>query len=142
MNILVVLILLVSGVSHASAFDTAALREFSTDFSRTLVGPEEIRSGGPPKDGIPAIDNPQFITPRAADAWIGAREPVLLLRRGGSVKIYPLQILMWHEIVNDTVGGEAVTVTFCPLCNTGIAFSRRLDGRLLLYPLYRLAASA
>ena len=131
MNILVVLILLASGLYHASAFDSAALREFSTDFSRALVGPEEIRSGGPPKDGIPAIDNPEFTTGKAADVWIGAREPVLLLRRRGSVKIYPLQILMWHEIVNDTVAGEPVAVTFCPLCNTGIAFSRRLAGRLL-----------
>jgi hypothetical protein len=131
MNILVVLILLSTAVSPASAFDTAARREFSTDFSRALVGPEEIRSGGPPKEGIPALENPEFTTPKEADAWIGAREPVLLLRRHGSVKIYPLQILMWHEIVNDTIGGEAVAVTFCPLCNTGIAFSRRIDGRLL-----------
>ncbi len=130
----VVLILLLSLVPvpfAGFAFDQAARSEFSTDFSRRAVDPAEVRSGGPPKDGIPAIDAPQFVAPAAADQWLGEKEPVLLMRRDGQVKIYPLQILMWHEIVNDRIGDTAVTVTFCPLCNTGIAFNRRFQGRIL-----------
>lgn len=113
------------------AFDQAARNEFSTDFSRALVDPAEVRSGGPPKDGIPAIDAPVFVDPATADQWLGENEPVLFMRREGEVKIYPLQILMWHEIVNDETGGTPVTVTFCPLCNTGIAFDRRFQGQVL-----------
>jgi hypothetical protein len=109
-------------------FSTAG---WSTDFSKRSVPLEEILSGGPPKDGIPAIDRPHFVSIREADEWIGEREPVIVFEHGGVVRAYPWQILIWHEIVNDEVGGIPVTVTYCPLCNTAIAFDRRLDGRLL-----------
>lgn len=105
--------------------------QFSTDFSKHSVPYSEILSGGPPKDGIPAIDEPKFISVDEADAWLKPQEPVILLQIGDNARAYPLQILMWHEIVNDTVGGVPVTVTFCPLCNTGIAFDRTLDGQVL-----------
>lgn len=101
-----------------------AEREFSTDFSLHSVSYSEILSGGPPKDGIPAIDNPQFITVPEVDTWIRPAEPVILIQVGGEARAYPLQILMWHEIVNDTVGGEPLVITFCPLCNTAIVFRR------------------
>lgn len=96
-----------------------------------LVDPSEIRPGGPPPDGIPPIDDPAFVSP--ADArFLADEEPVLAVEVGGEAKAYPLQILMWHEIVNDEIGGVPVAVTYCPLCNTGIAFERpTLDGRLL-----------
>lgn len=96
-----------------------------------LVDPSEIRPGGPPPDGIPPIDDPAFVSP--ADAtFLADEEPVLAVEIGGEAKAYPLQILMWHEIVNDEIGGVPVAVTYCPLCNTGIAFERpTLDGRLL-----------
>ena len=103
---------------------------FATDFSRSTVPGDEIISGGPPKDGIPSIDDPQFIPVDRAD-WLTDDEPVLVMNAGGETHVYPLQILMFHEIVNDVVGGVPVTVTFCPLCNTGIAFSREFDGRVL-----------
>lgn len=105
--------------------------QFSTDFSKHTVPYSEILSGGPPKDGIPAIDNPKFVSVEEADEWIGPQEPVALFRVGDDARAYPLQILIWHEIVNDTVGDVPVTITFCPLCNTVIAFDRRLDGRVL-----------
>jgi thiol-disulfide isomerase/thioredoxin len=108
-----------------------AEREFSTDFSRHTVPYSEVLSGGPPKDGIPAIDAPQFTTVEAADAWLEDQEPVILMEIGGVARAYPIQILMWHEIVNDTLGGVPVTVTFCPLCNTAIAFDRRVDDLVL-----------
>jgi hypothetical protein len=101
-----------------------------TDFSRHTVPLDEIVSGGPPKDGIPAIDRPGFVRVAEADEWLSPREPVVLVVEGAEAKAYPLQILMWHEIVNDVVGGRPVAVTFCPLCNTALAFDRRLDGTL------------
>ncbi len=109
-------------------FDTS---EWKTDFTKHSVPLGEILSGGPPKDGIPAIDNPNFDTVANADKWLKPREPVIFFERAGEVRAYPLQILIWHEIVNDTVAGQPVTVTFCPLCNTSIAFDRTLEGRVL-----------
>ena len=106
-------------------------REFSTDFSIHSVSYDDILSGGPPKDGIPPIDQPQFITVEEADEWIEPVEPVIQVSINKEVKAYPLQILTWHEIVNDTVGGIPVVVTFCPLCNTAIAFERTLQGQVL-----------
>lgn len=108
-----------------------AEREFSTDFSRHTVSYDEVFSGGPPKDGIAAIDAPQFVSIAEADGWLAAQEPVVLVQVGDDARAYPLQILTWHEIVNDTVGGLPLTITFCPLCNTAIAFERTLDGRVL-----------
>jgi hypothetical protein len=105
-----------------------ATREFSTDFSLHSVPYSEILSGGPPKDGIPAIDNPVFIPVSQVDTWLRPAEPVILVEAGGEAKAYPIQILMWHEIVNDTVGGVPLVVTFCPLCNTAIAFERLVGG--------------
>jgi hypothetical protein len=102
-----------------------------TDFSRRTVDLAEIESGGPPKDGIPAIDRPRFVGARAARTWLKAKEPVIVLRLGGEARAYPLQILMFHEIVNDMVGGVPVAVTFCPLCNASIVFERRVGERVL-----------
>ncbi|MGH2403427.1 MAG: DUF3179 domain-containing (seleno)protein, partial [bacterium] len=104
---------------------------WKTDFTKHSVPLSQITSGGPPKDGIPAIDKPVFETVADAGKWLKAKEPVIFFESNGDVRAYPLQILIWHEIVNDTVGGQPVTVTFCPLCNTAIAFDRRLDGRVL-----------
>ncbi len=101
-----------------------------TDFSRSSVDFKEIISGGPPKDGIPSIDAPKF-TSVEADSSIGPQEPVVGLEINGDARAYPLRVLTWHEIVNDTVGGTPVTVTYCPLCNSAIVFDRRLDGRVL-----------
>jgi hypothetical protein len=108
-------------------FDTS---EWKTNFKKHSVPLREIASGGPSKDGIPAIDTPRFETVAAADKWLRPQEPVVLFQRNGDARAYPLQILTWHEIVNDTVGGVPATITFCPLCNTAIAFDRRLDGRV------------
>ncbi len=104
---------------------------WKTDFTKHSVPLSEITSGGPPRDGIPPIDQPRFETVDQANRWLNAREPVIHIAIGSDVRAYPLQILTWHEIVNDEVGGVPVAVTFCPLCNTGIAFDRSLDGRTL-----------
>ncbi len=102
-----------------------------TNFDKHSVSMAEIRSGGPPKDGIPALDHPKFVGVSEAGRWLKPVEPVIALTIGGQDRAYPLQILVWHEIVNDTVGGVPVTVTFCPLCYTAIAFDRRAANRVL-----------
>jgi len=100
---------------------------WDTDFSKALVPLDEFQSGGPPKDGIPPIDIPQFTSADEVD-WLGDREPVIIVQAEGETRAYPIQILMWHEIANDIIGTTPVAVTFCPLCNTAIVFDRRLDG--------------
>jgi len=102
-----------------------------TDFSRIAVAPAEILSGGPPRDGIPAITDPAMI-PAAEEDRIGAREPVMSIAlEGETPRAYPVRYLMWHEIVNDRIGDVPVAVTFCPLCNSGLVFDRRLEGQVL-----------
>ena len=103
----------------------------TTDFSKRIVELEEIHSGGPPKDGIPAIDNPKFISIEEANSWLNENEPVIELEINNEIKAYPLQIMIYHEIVNDTVGGIPVSVTFCPLCNATIVFDRRVNNQIL-----------
>jgi hypothetical protein len=102
-----------------------------TDFSQMSVDPSEIFSGGPPKDGIPAITGPEMIAASAEDG-LDTREPVMVLELDGQpARAYPVRYLMWHEIVNDQAGDVPIAVTFCPLCNSGLIFDRRLDGRVL-----------
>jgi hypothetical protein len=102
---------------------SGASAQFSTDFSIHTVDFSDVLSGGPPKDGIPAIDQPAFVSVGEADEWLADAEPVVLFEYCGESRAYPIQILMWHEIVNDIVAGEPVSITFCPLCNTAIVFS-------------------
>ena len=99
----------------------------NTDFTKTSVDFAEIFSGGPPKDGIPSIDDPKF-SPVAEIDYLGPQEPVVGLVINGDARAYPLRVLTWHEIVNDTVGGLPVAVTFCPLCNSAVVYDRRVDG--------------
>jgi hypothetical protein len=120
-------------VAAGAAFASPAVweREWpNTDFSKHSIDYDEVLSGGPPKDGIPAIDDPIFL-PLAEAKHITAMEPVIGVVLNGEAKAYPLAILIWHEIVNDTVGGVPVAVTFCPLCNAAIVFDRRVEGRVL-----------
>jgi hypothetical protein len=105
--------------------------QWKTDFENHVVPLEEITSGGPPKDGIPPIDHPVFVSPAEADDWLDDVEPVVVMSLAGEARAYPLQILIWHEIVNDDLGGQPVSITYCPLCNTAIAFDRRFDGTVL-----------
>ncbi len=102
----------------------------NTDFSKRSVEWKEIMSGGPPKDGIPSIDNPRT-EPISKIENLADTEPVIGLIINGQARAYPLRILTWHEIVNDELGGVPVTVTYCPLCNSSVVFDRRLDGRVL-----------
>ncbi len=102
----------------------------NTDFAKTSINFDEIRSGGPPKDGIPSIDSPKFVAV-AESKGLGDTEPVIGVIINGDARAYPLSVLIWHEIANDTVGGVPITVTFCPLCNAAVLFDRRVDGQVL-----------
>jgi hypothetical protein len=116
----------------AATADSGITAGWRTDFSRHVVPISQFQSGGPGKDGIPALDHSRF-APASSIDWLALREPVIELAVGSDVRAYPLQILIWHEIVNDRVGGVPVAVTFCPLCDTGIAFDRRVHSRTLLF---------
>lgn len=100
------------------------------DLPEPLVEERDLRAGGPPPDGIPPIDDPAFL-PAEEVEWLAAGEPVIAVELGGEARAYPVQVLIWHEIVNDTVGGIPVTVSYCPLCNSAIVYDRRLGERLL-----------
>ena len=96
-----------------------------------IVDPNKIRGGGPPKDGIPSIDNPKYVSVQEADQWIQDNELVLAFIHKDVKRVYPLQILVWHEIVNDNIAGDPILITYCPLCGSGIAYERviEFDGR-------------
>lgn len=105
---------------------------WKTDFSKHTVPLSEFLPGGPGKDGIPAIDHPVFVSV-SGTRFLRAQEPVIELVADGEARAYPIQILIWHEIVNDTAAGVPVVVTFCPLCNTAIVFDRRVAGTTLMF---------
>ncbi|MEX2650420.1 MAG: DUF3179 domain-containing protein [Alphaproteobacteria bacterium] len=128
---LLLAMLVVAHGAFAQEAPSAWLGEWpATDFSRTLVDFDEILSGGPPKDGIPSIDDPRFIDVADVDD-LAPTEPVIGLVIGGDARAYPLRVLTWHEIVNDEVGGVPVAITYCPLCNAAIVFERTVGDRVL-----------
>jgi len=97
------------------------------DLNHSLIPVTQIHHGGPARDGIPAIDRPRFI-PASQAAYLQDRDRVLGINRNGVSKAYPIRILNYHEIVNDQFGEEAIVVTYCPLCGTGMAFIASVDG--------------
>lgn len=107
------------------------LEGWKTDVEKRSIDLDELISGGPPKDGIPSIDQPVYIPAGEAASWLGDREPVIAVRIGEMARAYPLQILMWHEIVNTRFGDVPAAVTFCPLCYSSLVFDRRVDGETL-----------
>jgi len=99
------------------------------DLSNLLINKNEVFSGGPPRDGIPSIDKPKFITIDKAN-FLKANDIVIGLVRGDKARAYPTRILVWHEIVNDVFAGDAVVVTYCPLCGTAMVFERKIGEQL------------
>jgi hypothetical protein len=104
-----------------------------TDFARHSVPLTSILPGGPPPDGIPPIDHPRYVSMAAAARFLAPPEPVIAVVLGGHARAYPLQILIWHEIVNDTLGAIPIAVTYCPLCNSALVFDRHAAGRTLTF---------
>ncbi len=107
---------------------------WKTDFCKHSVDYQEFRGGGIARDGIPPIDSPKYTSVDSANRWIRDVEPVIALEIAGQARAYPIQILIWHEIVNDELAGQAVAVTFCPLCYAAVVFLRPvIDGARLSF---------
>lgn len=98
------------------------------DLNNLIIDQTEVFSGGPGRDGIPSIDNPKFITPKQVN-FLHDDDMVISFTQGSITKAYPIRILIWHEITNDTINGKPITVTYCPLCGTGMVFDRVIDGK-------------
>ena len=114
----------IPAAEHARA--ASQLNGFSLDYARVPVS--EILRGGPGRDGIPALTTPNVMPGEAAPWRDGDR--VIGVVRNGQARAYPIAILNWHELVNDTLGGDPILVSFCPLCGTGMVFDRRVDGQV------------
>ncbi len=113
-----------------------ATRAWPTDWTNSTVELSELVlavGASEPRDAIPPLDAPLYESPEAAAEWMLDREPGVLLQLNGDVRFFPLSILTRHEIVNDEIGGVAISVTFCPLCNSAVAFERRVDGEVLRF---------
>lgn len=104
-------------------------RDSGFDLSFSLIRKQEILSGGPRKDGIPALTEPAFIAAKAAD-YLKSKDEVIGVAIGGQARAYPLKVMNWHEIVNDVVGGKPIMVTYCPLCRSALVFDRLIDGQV------------
>jgi hypothetical protein len=132
MNPEIVRVLALTGLVLAacrSAGPDGAAPPASSPTPRALVGPRHLIPVIS-RDAIPSIDDPKFIPPEQA-GWLADREPVVSMEIDGDARAYPVQIMTWHEVVNDVVAGMPVAVTFCPLCNSAVAYDRRVDGRTL-----------
>ena len=116
---------MVSGTAYA--LDLWSSEWPITDFENRSIELDEILSSGPPKDGIPSIDDLVF-APALEIKGLTDLEPVISVVVDSEARAHPLRILMWHEIVTDTVNGVPLTITFCPLCNAGIVFESEIDG--------------
>lgn len=111
---------------------TGAVAQDEFDLSNSLVPRNELLPGGPPRDGIPAIDHPRFIKPADVN-FLRDEDRVLSIKIDNEVRGYPLRILSWHEIVNDQIGDHAIAVTYCPLAGAGLVFDRQVNGRKLSF---------
>jgi hypothetical protein len=115
-----------------SALDAAPAGLSDPDFPEPLIDTDRLLQGQVP-DGIPSIDRPQFVRVEAADEWLTDDEALVIIEIDGDVRGYPVQILIWHEIVNDVVGEVPVAITYCPLCNSAVTYERTIDGHLTTF---------
>jgi len=127
-------VIVIGVVAPASAQVGRWKREWpNTDFTKSSVDFGEIFSGGPGKDGIPSLPSVSFHK-AGAEKRVKGREPVITVElEGFAPRAYPVRYLTWHEIANDVIGETPVAVTFCPLCNSGLVFDRRVNGKVLSF---------
>lgn len=136
--IIVIILVLVAGIAFylldiskqqplVTAVENQSIK-VTAEGVKYIVDPDKIISGGPPKDGIPSIDKPKFVSVEEADKWIQDDELVLAIIYKGVKRVYPLQIMVWHEIVNDNIAQDPLLITYCPLCGSGIAYERKING--------------
>jgi len=137
-NLFIVIMLIVSGTL---SYGTEKKREFKpysfvkglekTDWSKTSIDLKQLYAGCPKKDCIPALTNPKFV--KASDSKLNNDTSGIVVTNKGITKFYPFNLLVWHEIINDKIGDLNISVTFCPLCGTGIVFNRNVDDKLLTF---------
>jgi hypothetical protein len=138
------LVVIIGGIVAWSFLNTSSIGSYSNQQSspssdnldgekKAIVPLDQIVSGGPPRDGIPSIDNPKFVSVQDASKFLQGSDLVIGVSVNGDTRAYPLQILVWHEIVNDVVGGTPVAVTYCPLCFTSQVFVRDIDGQVVQF---------
>lgn len=124
----IIVLLIIGGILAWWVSQNIQVQSPSLPAQKSSIDTSKILSGGPAKDGIPSIDNPEFWNVEEANKFLKDEDVVLGLELEGEARAYPLRILNWHEIVNDEVKGKAVLITYCPLCYTGIAFKREIGG--------------
>ena len=124
--------ILISIVTLSVSSSIFATTKNNFDLSDSLIPANEILQGGPPRDGIPSIDKPRFVSANAAK-FMKPKDRVIGITVNGESRAYPINILNWHEIVNDNIKGIPLSVTYCPLCGTGIVYQGRLGGRTLQF---------
>src|SRR3990172_4124896 len=116
----------------ASILFTYGCDELNSDSTEVpgdwLIPKDQIFDGGPGKDGIPALTNPQFAS-ALSTSYLNNNDLVLIIKIGGEIRIYPHPILDWHEIINDDISGTKFTLTYCPLTGSGIAWNRVINGK-------------
>ncbi len=120
-------------LATATPFARHLFAGWKTNTAKRSIDLATLTSGGVPKDGIPALDRPRFVSAQTASRWLKPVEPVIALSVSGVSRAYPLQILVWHEIVNDHIARVPVVVTFCPLCNSAIVFERTVGNHILMF---------
>ncbi|MFT6302282.1 MAG: hypothetical protein ACI9XK_001710 [Granulosicoccus sp.] len=131
--IVVFQLLLFAGVVSSDEISEWETAWPNTDFTKHNIPLSEIESGGIPKDGIPSINRPRLESIKQARKWINENEPVMVVVSGNGARAYPLQILIYHQIVNDIFQGKPIVVTFCPLCHSGLVLSRKVGSKTLTF---------
>jgi hypothetical protein len=136
--VFITLFSLIQGANSAAAQKKIPHPDFpdwKTNFEKRSINLRDLVSPDVPvaKDGIPAIDRPRFVSVNEARNWLADKEPVIVLQVRGISRAYPLQILVWHEVVNDQIGGVPVMISYCSVCNSAIVFERKLGRRILTF---------
>src|SRR3989344_4868604 len=122
-------LLLYSFLRNKNSAPSKSLPGLNTDTGKSSIDQSKIVSGGPGKDGIPAISNPKFVD--IGDEELSDSTSGILINLNKQTRFYPFNILVWHEIVNDSIEGSYIAVTFCPLCGSAIVFDRRVGDEIL-----------
>ena len=125
---IIAILLLLTATGGGCSAPAAQEQMNGFDLSNASIDKTEILSGGPGRDGIPSIDNPEFIPINEVDFLLD-EDMVIGFVRGDIARAYPLRILVWHEIVNDSIDDDTIAVTYCPLCGTAMVFDRNISGK-------------
>ena len=131
-KLLIAKVIIVTSLGLLSAISAAADSKNGFVLDGASVPVNEIRRGGPGRDGIPSLDKPAFVTAEKAK-FLRPDDRVLGVTLNNVQRAYPIRILNYHEIVNDRFGHRPIVITYCPLCGSGMAFDATIEGRHLIF---------